>query len=139
MIIGQANLLKKLDSFDTNTLPRAILLIGEEGCGKKTVSRYLASKLNLKLVDIKEKIEPEQLVNYQYCLNKTLFVIDLRNFLTKEGKNQNNFLKFIEEPGKNAYIMLLANSEVGILPTILNRCAKFYFESYTIEDLKKSQ
>lgn len=139
MIIGQANLLKKLDSYNINTLPKALLLIGEEGCGKKVMSKYLADRLNLKLVNIKEKLDPDKIIEYQYCINRTMFVIDLRDFLTKEGKNQNNFLKFIEEPGKNAYIVLLANSEVGILPTILNRCTKLYFESYTIEELKKSQ
>ena len=32
--------------------------------------------------------------------------------------------------------MLIANSEIGILPTILNRCVKLRFEQYSKEELQ---
>ena len=34
-------------------------------------------------------------------------------------------------------VILTAESEVGILPTILNRCIKYIFEDYSIEQLKQ--
>lgn len=136
MLIGQKNLLKKLDSYTIATIPKTILFLGEEGCGKRTFANYVANRLDLKVVEINEVLEPDVISDYQYNPVNTLYIIDLRNFLKKEGKAQNAFLKFIEEPGKNSFIILTANSEIGILPTILNRCTKLYFESYTIDELK---
>lgn len=34
-MIGQSNLVKKLDAYTLATLPKTILFIGEAGCGKK--------------------------------------------------------------------------------------------------------
>jgi DNA polymerase III gamma/tau subunit len=60
-------------------------------------------------------------------------VIDLNKFSEKQ---QNQFLKFIEEPSKSVYIVLIANSEVNVLNTVLNRCTKHYFEPYTKEEVE---
>ena len=136
MLIGQKNLFKKLDSYTITTLPKTILFLGEEGCGKRTFAKYIANRLNLNIVEINEVVEPDVISEYQYSPVNTLYIIDLRNFLKKEGKTQNSFLKFIEEPGKNSFIIMTANSEIGILPTILNRCTKLYFEAYSIDELK---
>ena len=35
---------------------------------------------------------------------------------------QQAFLKTLEEPGENSYIILTADSETSLLPTILSRC-----------------
>lgn len=139
MLVGQKKLLEKLDSYTIKTVPKTILFLGEEGCGKRTFAKYLANRLDLNFVEITDALTPSQLSDYQYTVLGTLYLIDLRKFLTKEGKAQNSFLKFIEEPGENAFIVLTANSEIGILPTILNRCTKIYFESYTADELKQTQ
>lgn len=139
MIVGQKKLLQKLDSYTIKNVPKTILFLGEEGCGKRTFAKYLANRLDLKFVELDTAPTPEEISSYQYAVLGTLYLIDLRKFLTKEGKAQNAFLKFIEEPGENAFIVLTANSEIGSLPTILNRCTKMYFESYTAEELKQTQ
>ena len=51
--------------------------------------------------------------------------------------NQQRLLKFIEEPSQTMYIILMAQSELSVLPTILNRCVKHVFEPYTIDQLKQ--
>lgn len=133
-IVGQERLLAKLNNYTLETLPRTLLFLGEDGCGKHTVTKYLAEKLNIDLIVLDENIEAETLIDFSQKTVPTLYLIDLAKFTEKQ---QNQFLKFIEEPANSVYIILIANSEMGILPTILNRCIKFMFEPYTIDQLKE--
>ena len=51
------------------------------------------------------------------------------------AKNQNSILKFLEEPLKNSYIILLVENKNMLLPTILNRCQIWELEKYSREEL----
>lgn len=143
-IIGQEKLVNKLNSYTVKTLPNTIMFIGEPGCGKHTFTRYLANKLNLELVTIEatDAILGEnadlsaKLIEYLHCPIHKLYLIDLTTQL-RTDKFYNAILKFIEEPSPTVHVVIIANSELGILPTILNRCIKFNFEPYTAEQLKE--
>ncbi len=130
--VGQEKLIGLLDNYTLATLPKTMLFIGAFGCGKHTLAKRLANKLDLAIQLIDSKITNNQLIEYYQKPIETLYLIELQNFT---DKNQNNLLKFIEEPSDYAYIILLAESEANILPTILNRCTKFQFESYTKDQL----
>ena len=132
-IIGQEKLVKILDSYTLQNMPRALLFLGQSGCGKTYFAHYLAEKLGLETVDIDSKTTSQQLIEYSQCPIEKLYLIDLCEI---DEKQQNKFLKFIEEPSSTTYIVAMAESEIGILPTILNRCQKHYFETYTIEQLQ---
>lgn len=134
MLIGQNKLLEKLNTYSLDTLPKSILFLGPTGSGRKTIIKNLADRLNLELVSISEKITQEKLVEYQQDINKKLYLIDLNDFTEKQ---QNYFLKLIEEPSLNVYIALIAESEIGILDTILNRCIKYRLEPYTKVQLQE--
>ena len=69
-----------------------------------------------------------------YELHQSIYLIDLNDFTEKQ---QNQFLKLIEEPSVNVYIALIAESEIGILDTILNRCIKYRLEPYTKAQLQE--
>lgn len=133
-MIGQVALLNKLNSYTLETLPKASILIGECGSGKHTVANNLAAALGLKLVELTNSLSDEELIEYQYGVSPTLYIINISTFSEKQ---QNQLLKLIEEPSKYMYIILLAESENSIIQTILNRCIKFYFEEYTIDELKQ--
>ena len=132
-IIGQDRLRARIGSYTAETLPKTLLFIGPAGCGKKLFSLELANQVKLPLVDIDDKVTADQLIEYSQKPYKTIYRINLNNF---NEKMQNQFLKFIEEPADSVYVMLLADSEIGILPTILNRCIKLPFAEYTKEELK---
>lgn len=134
-IIGQHKLLSKIETYyNMNNLPKTQMLIGPSGCGKHTFAKYVADKFSFDYVEINENISNEVLLDYLHSTISTLYVIDLSQFTEKE---QNTFLKALEEPSKSAYFVLLANSEAGVLNTILNRCVKHTFESYTKEELEQ--
>lgn len=134
-IIGQNKLLSKIDMYYTiGHLPKTLMLLGSTGCGKHTISKYIAEKFKLDLVEIDESISAKDLEDYTHKTIDTLYLINLNKFTEKQ---QNQFLKFVEEPSKSVYIILIANSEAGVLNTILNRSIKYSFEPYTKEEIEQ--
>ena len=134
-IIGQSKLLSKIDTYyTTKRLPKTLMFLGPAGCGKHTVAKYITEKFELDYTEINESITNEELEDYLHSTLDTLYVIDLNKFTEKQ---QNQFLKFIEEPSKSVYVLLIATSEAGVLNTILNRCIKHSFESYPKEQIEQ--
>ena len=134
-IIGQNKLLSKIDTYYTmNSLPKTMMFIGQTGCGKHMIAKYVAETFKLDYVEINENVAISDLEDYLYSTIDTLYVINLNEFTEKQ---QNQFLKFIEEPSTSVYVILTATSEAGILPTILNRCIKYNFEPYTKEQIEQ--
>lgn len=134
-VIGQNKLLNIIDSYYArHELPKTLMFIGPSGCGKHTLSKFIAEKFELDFVEIAEDVTATDLEDYLYSTIDTMYLIDLNKFSEKQ---QNQFLKFIEEPSKSVYITLITNSEVGVLNTVLNRSTKHYFEAYTKEQISK--
>jgi replication-associated recombination protein RarA len=133
-VIGQTKLMSIIDSYTIQTLPKALMLVGQAGCGKHTISRYISEKFNLDYVEIDDSISSTDIENFLYSTINTLYVIDLTKFSEKQ---QNQFLKAIEEPSKSVYFILTACSEAGVLNTVLNRCIKHTFEHYTKQEVEQ--
>ena len=133
-VIGQEKLVKALEGYTLETAPKAILFLGQSGCGKSWIANAFAKQLDLEVVVVQPDSTAEKLIEYYQCPINKMYLIDLKDIVEKD---QNKFLKFIEEPSKTMNIILMAESTVGILPTILNRCVKYVFEPYTPEQLKQ--
>ena len=134
-IIGQNKLLSKIDTYYTmKSLPKTLMFIGPAGCGKHTIAKYVAESFNLDYKEINEDVSNVELEDYIHSTIDTLYVIDLSKFSEKQ---QNAFLKVIEEPSKSTYFILTVTSEAGVLNTILNRCIKYNFEPYTKEQIEQ--
>lgn len=132
--IGQTRLISILNNYNVSNLPRALLFIGDHGCGKKTFAKYLADRLSLDFVEIGESVNAEDIQDFMHSTLSTIYLINLDNFVEKQ---QNQFLKFIEEPSKTVYVILTASAEASVLPTILNRCIRHHFDPYALEELKE--
>lgn len=133
-IIGQTKLVNKLSGYSFNSMPKTILLIGEKGAGKHFITKKFIDYLGVTLREITAQATADQLIEYFQDPTQAVYTLNLAEIPEKQ---QHKYLKFIEEPSSNMRIILFAESEVGILPTILNRCVKFTFEDYTIEQLKQ--
>ena len=133
-VIGQEKLVKALEGYTLETAPKTILFLGQSGCGKSWIANAFAKQLDLEVIVVKPDSTAEKLIEYYQCPINKMYLIDLKDIVEKD---QNKFLKFIEEPSKTMNIILMAESTVGILPTILNRCVKYVFEPYTPEQLKQ--
>lgn len=133
-MIGQDKLVAKLKSYSITTLPHSILLVGEEGCGKHTLTREIAKHFNIELIDISNTISLDTIIEISNRPIPTMYMIDC-SVLT--DRHQNILLKFLEEPCMYAYLVLLCANKSTILPTIANRCVSFEFEPYTRDVLSQ--
>jgi DNA polymerase III delta prime subunit len=134
-IIGQTRLLSKIDMYYTmQYLPKTLMFIGPAGCGKRTIAKYISEKFELDFVEIDELQSAQSLEDYLHKTIDTIYFVNLNKFTEKQ---QNFFLKALEEPSKSAYFILAANSEAGILNTILNRSIKYHLEPYSKEEIEQ--
>jgi DNA polymerase III delta prime subunit len=132
-VIGQKRLVATLSTYTFSNMPATTLLLGPKGGGKHFITERLAKQLGVELVVIDPKCTAEDLVEYSQYPVPRLYLIEL---IGVTEKAQNKFLKFIEEPSSTVRVVLTAESEVGILNTVLNRCSKLALEPYTIQELK---
>jgi tRNA A37 threonylcarbamoyladenosine biosynthesis protein TsaE len=132
-VVGQSKLVSIFTNYTLNTMPSTLLLLGEKGSGKTFLTQRLAKHLDLELVHLSNSTSADDLISFTQSPVVKLYHIDLSEI---SDKAQNKFLKFIEEPTNTVKIILEAESEVGVLPTILNRCHKLTLEAYSIEELR---
>ena len=121
------------DYISNRTLPHTLMLEGDYGCGKRTLSQYIAQKLNSELVDITDNISLQTLEEIELCVTPKVYYINSEDISVKE---QNAILKFLEEPLKNAYIILTTVNKNLLLNTVVNRCVNISFDKYTYDQLK---
>lgn len=133
MITGQEKICLRIDSLTLDSFPRSLMLVGAKGGGKHLIVDYIARKFNLQTIDITTTLDQESIEELYNRVEPYLYIINANELSVKE---ENTILKFIEEPLKNSYIVLLAETDIGLLQTILNRCQIWYLQNYTKEFLK---
>lgn len=132
-MIGQKNLLEKINNYTLSTFPHSILLVGDRGSEKDEVCEYISDKFGLPKYDITELIN-EEYINEIYSMpNFGLYIIDCTKITERE---QNIILKFYEEPNAYMYIVLTCESKYNILETIQTRSYEFVMDKYTREQLE---
>lgn len=134
MIVGQEKICRRIDNLTTETIPRTLLLLGDYGSGKHTLVNYISDKFKFPVEDISENLTLEYIDNITQRVSPMIYVIE-SNKLTV--KNENVILKFLEEPLKNSFIIVLSENKYNIIPTVLNRCQVWELETYS-RDLLKS-
>ena len=76
-----------------------------------------------------------ELCSYSYEDGPQIWIITQSHKMTKSAAN--SFLKHIEEPKSNRYIVLFAPNEKLLLPTITSRCQKIFFPNIIQKHNKK--
>ena len=136
-------------------IAQAYIFIGPDDLGKATIAFAFAQRLMgnalqgnsfnsdlhlLKAEEGKKHISIEQVRQFIKDLSLSSFLDSYRigvikgaDSLTPEA--QNAILKTLEEPGEKVVIILLARSEENLLPTILSRAQKLYFNPVKAETI----
>lgn len=134
MLIGQDRLNKLLENISVDIMPRSLILSGPKGCGKHLFCSLLQEKLNIPVSDITDKLDFEFIIELYTRTTPNIYIIDSTNIMQKE---QNRVLKFLEEPLKNSFIIILCESLNQLLDTVINRCEIIRFQPYTVEQLRQ--
>lgn len=133
-MVGQDHIIKYIDNKTRDTFPRSLILLGENGCGKHSIVTYIKDKLKLELSNISDNLNLEFIENLYSKPEPYIYIIDAPKITVKE---QNVILKFVEEPLKNSYIIILAETKNQLLQTVYNRCQVLSFNPYTREQLQQ--
>jgi hypothetical protein len=133
MIQGQEKICKFIDNCSIDDFPRSLMLIGEKGSGKHLICSYICNKFKLESLDITDTISLDLIEKINERVSPYLYIIRINSLSIKE---ENTILKLLEEPLKNAYLVLLTETANGILPTILNRCQMWRLQNYSKEFLR---
>lgn len=94
---------------------------------------YPKNNKSIVVEDIKDLIENINLTPMES--DKKVFILNNFSFSTIQA--QNKLLKILEEPPKNAYIILNVSNINKVLPTIMSRCKKIRLIPLTNAELNK--
>lgn len=133
MILGQEKICNRIASLTLDSFPRSLMLVGPSGSGKHMICDEVSRKFNLVQRDITDQLTFEEIEELYNRVEPYLYIIRVNEISVKE---ENTILKFLEEPLKNSFIILVAETDNGILQTILNRCQIWYLQPYKKELLK---
>ena len=124
-IKGQERISQKLNELDLDTFPHALMLVGEQGSGKHLIVDIISEKFSLEKVFLDE-INFDVLLELQLSPYPKLCVFENLTI-----KNQNQILKFLEEPSNMIFVVILTDNKSNYLDTILNRCQIWQLEIYS--------
>lgn len=135
-VCGQTSIIKILSKqVELDNVRNAYLLCGSSGCGKTTIARIFAKKLNHEVGDPIEidaasnngvdnvkaiiKSAQERAIDGKY----KIFIVDECHMITTQGWNA--FLKCIEEPPMYTIFIFCTTDPQKIPATILNRVQRY--------------
>lgn len=135
-MIGQKNNIKTLIKWRCNkSVPRFIIIAGDEGSGRLTFAKAILKTINAKGVimgngisDVRDTIEQAY-----YITQPTCYIFRNADDMKNEAKNA--LLKVVEEPPNNAYFIMTVHNIDNMLGTIRSRGTVIKMEPYTMSEL----
>lgn len=143
-VCGQASIIRILSrQLEMNEIKNAYLFCGASGCGKTTLARIFANKINMNVGEPIEidaasnngvdnvksiiKAAQERAIDSKY----KIYIIDECHMITTQGWNA--FLKCIEEPPAYTIFMFCTTDPQKIPATILNRVQRFNISRISLD------
>lgn len=135
-MIGQKNNINTIIKWRCNkSVPRFIIIAGDEGSGRLTLSKIIMKTLHAtgiisdcKINDVRRTIE----YAYEYTA-PTVYIF--RNADDMSVRAKNALLKVVEEPPNNAYFIMTVQNINNMLGTIRSRGTVIKMEPYTPTEL----
>lgn len=135
-MIGQTKLLSRFtDLIEEDKLPRFIILVGQIGSGRKTISYEIGRLKKCTCVNCGVKVdEVREIIQMSYTVTSpTLYILSDADSMSLAAKNA--MLKVMEEPPNNAYFILTLQDLNQTLDTIRSRGSIFHMDAYTPEEI----
>lgn len=136
-MIGQKNNIQTLIQWRCNkSVPRFIIIAGDEGSGRLTFAKAILKIINAKgiimgnsISDVRDTIEQAY-----YITQPTCYIFRDADDMKNEAKNA--LLKVVEEPPNNAYFIMTVHNIDNMLSTIRSRGTVIKMEPYTMQELR---
>lgn len=135
-MIGQKNNINTIIKWRCNkSVPRFIIIAGDEGSGRLTFAKAILKIINAKgiimgnsISDVRDTIEQAY-----YITQPTCYIFRDADDMKNEAKNA--LLKVVEEPPNNAYFIMTVHNIDNMLGTIRSRGTVIKMEPYTMQEL----
>ena len=136
-MIGQNNNLNTIRQWRINrSIPRFIIISGEEGSGRLTLSKVIMKCLNANGIIVGNGInDVREIIENAYTITETTCYI-FRNADDMKQEAKNALLKVVEEPPNNAYFIMTVQNIDNMLGTIKSRGTLLKMEPYHTTELK---
>ncbi len=137
-MVGQHKNLMTIEYWKRNNkFPRFILIIGDFGSGRFTLSQEIIKCLNAQQIVLDKTISDVRKVisNSYEILDKFCYVIRDIDEMSVNAKN--SILKVIEEPPNEAYFIMTSKNEELVLDTVKSRAFILHMQPYTEDELRE--
>ena len=136
-MIGQKNLLKRIEDTPTDKFARFIILEGLKGSGRKLIAEQIAKKLKAQFIICGVKIDDvREAITMAYKQTEpTVFVFPDCDKMSMEAKN--SLLKMAEEPARKSYIIMTVQSRATLPETLISRGYIVVMENYSSYELEE--
>lgn len=136
-MIGQKNNINTLVTWRCNkSIPRFIIISGQEGSGRLTLAKVIMKMINISGVICNNSIEVvrETIDNAYTCVSPTMYIFRNADDMSTAAKNA--LLKVVEEPPNNAYFIMTVQNVENMLGTIKSRGTVIKMEPYSKQELE---
>lgn len=133
-MIGQKRVIEYIDRTVDN-FPSFIVIVGSKGCGKRTVAKYIASRLKASYTPCGIKVDEVREVIQTASLSKEKVVYCFEDADTMRNEAKNAMLKITEEPPRDAYFVMTVSNDGSVLDTIKSRATVIQLQPYSYLEL----
>lgn len=135
-MIGQKNNINTLIQWRCNkSVPRFIIIAGDEGSGRLTLAKIIIKMINAKGIIMGNSIaEVRETIENAYTITESTCYI-FRNADDMKNEAKNALLKVVEEPPNKDYFIMTVQNIDNMLGTIKSRATVIKMEPYTREEL----
>lgn len=136
-MIGQKNNINTIIKWRCNkSVPRFIIIVGDEGSGRLTFAKIIIKMINAKGIIMGNSIaEVRETIENAYTITESTCYI-FRNADDMRTEAKNALLKVVEEPPNNAYFIMTVENIDNMLGTIKSRGTVISMEPYSKQDLE---
>lgn len=135
-MIGQVDILNNVDYWvETNTFPRFLIISGQKGSGKTTLSKEIARRMGAYLVECELTVDAVRtaVTNCYKCAGTTVYLFRDADKMSQAAKNA--MLKITEEPPRQAHFIVTVQNSENMLETLRSRATNIQMAPYSYEEL----
>lgn len=135
-MIGQKEILSNVDFWiGQDAVPRFMIISGDVGSGRTTISKEIARKMRAYIIDCELSVEAvrEAVKNCYKCSGNTVYLFRNADKMSSAAKNA--MLKITEEPPRQAHFIVTVQNPENMLETLRSRATNIQMAPYTDEEL----
>lgn len=137
-MVGQKGILNNVDYWiKTDTVPRFMIISGDKGSGRTTLSKEIAKRMRAYLIECELSVDAvrEAVKNCYKCSAPTVYLFKDADKMSIAAKNA--MLKITEEPPRQAHFIVTVQNSENMLETLRSRATNIQMAPYSKEELEE--